>query len=34
MDFKAIGREGMKLIIVVQDTGKWWAVLKMIMNLT
>jgi len=28
MNFKAIGWEGMKLILVVQGKGKWWAVHK------
>jgi hypothetical protein len=33
MNFKSVGWEGMKLILVVQDKGKWWAVVNMIMNL-
>jgi hypothetical protein len=33
MNFKAVGWEGMKLILMVQDKGKWWAVMNMIMNL-
>jgi len=33
MYFKAVEWEGMKLILVVQDKGKWWAVVNMIMNL-
>lgn len=33
MNFKAVEWEAMKLILVVQDKGKWWAVVNIMMNL-
>jgi len=33
INFKAVGWEDMKLILMVQDKGKWWAVVNMIMDL-